>query len=294
MNDLPENRRKKLRALLRGQKHIRAIEAASALAGLVAEQTVVDGKEYHAMWLSSLCDALMRGRPDNEFVDFSDRVHTIEQIFAVTAKPLIMDCDTGGKTEHFVEHIRLLEQLGVSAVVIEDKTGLKRNSLLGGNVQHIFADKAQFAEKISRGKAALRTEDCMIFARIEGLIAGMPMDAVLERADAYVAGGADGIMIHSRSSDGNDVMECLQRIREKYPDLYMIAVPTAYPQITEETLFGCGANIVIYANHLLRSAYRAMQMTARQILMDGSCLKAGHELCAPVDELFGLVEETDD
>lgn len=294
MNDLPEIRRKKLKELLHTQKHIRAMETASALAGLVVEHAEACGREYNAMWLSSLCDALMRGRPDNEFVDFTDRINTIQQVFAVTTKPLIMDCDTGGKTEHFVERIQLLEQLGVSAVVIEDKKGLKRNSLLGDGVRHFLEEKEQFAEKIRRGKAALRTEDFMIFARIEGLITGMSINEVLERADAYVDAGADGIMIHSRSNNGEDVMEYLRRIRKKYPELYTIAVPTAYPQIAEETLFHCGANIVIYANHLLRSAYHAMQITAKQILCDGNCLKASRVLCTPVDELFALVEEIDD
>lgn len=290
MNNLPEVRRKKLREILKEKNFVRAMEASTALAGLVVENAEAEGKTYDAMWLSSLCDSVLKGKPDNEVVDFGSRVKSVEELFEVTTKPLIFDGDTGGKTEHFVINVRTLERMGVSAVIIEDKKGLKQNSLLEAPEIHVLADKEEFADKIRQGKKALLTENFMIIARIESFIAGGDLADALERADAYVEAGADGIMIHTYKHDGTEILDFCSAFRKKYPKVPLVLVPTAYCHMTEEELRAAGANIIIYANHLLRSAYKSMSLTAKKILEDGRALEAGEELCVSMRELLGLIK----
>ena len=293
-NNLPEIRRKKLKELLSSKKIVRVMEASNGLSGLIVENTKVDNKEYDAMWLSSLCDSTLKGKPDNEVVDFSSRVKTIEEIFEVTTKPLIVDGDTGGKTEHFVYNVKTLERLGVSAIIIEDKKGLKQNSLLGDSAIQILEDKEVFANKIKQGKKALQTDDFMIIARIESFISGNDLSDALERADCYVESGADGIMIHSYKSDGKEIMNFLKCFKDKHPNIPIVLVPTTYSSYTETELYNNGANIVIYANHLLRSAYKNMVEVAKKILFDERSLEASDEYCISMKEILGLIGDEND
>ena len=270
------------------------MEVSNGLTGLIVENTKVCNKEYDAMWLSSLCDSTLKGKPDNEVVDFSSRVKTIEEIFEVTTKPLIVDGDTGGKTEHFVYNVKTLERLGVSAIIIEDKKGLKQNSLLGDSAVQILEDKEVFANKIKQGKNVLQTDDFMIIARIESFIAGNDLSDALDRAYCYVESGADGIMIHSYKNDGKEIIEFLKCFREKYPNIPVVLVPTTYSSYTETELYNNGANIIIYANHLLRSAYKNMVNVAKKILKDERSLEASEEYCVSMKEILGLIGDDND
>lgn len=293
-NNLPEMRRKKLKELLNSKKIVRVMEVSNGLTGLIVENTKVGNKEYDAMWLSSLCDSTLKGKPDNEVVDFSSRVKTIEEIFEVTTKPLIVDGDTGGKTEHFVYNVKTLERMGVSAIIIEDKKGLKQNSLLGDSAVQILEDKEVFANKIKQGKNVLQTDDFMIIARIESFIAGNDLSDALDRAYYYVESGADGIMIHSYKNDGKEIIEFLKCFREKYPNIPVVLVPTTYSSYTETELYNNGANIIIYANHLLRSAYKNMVNVAKKILKDERSLEASEEYCVSMKEILGLIGDDND
>ena len=240
------------------------------------------------MWESSLTDSTSKGKPDIELVDFTSRLQTIDQIFEVTTKPMIVDGDTGGPTEHFVYAVRNLERLGVSAVIIEDKTGPKRNSLFGTEVKQEQDTIENFSHKISEGKKAQVTEDFMIIARIESLILGKGGDDAIERAKAYIEAGADAIMIHSSEKDPKEVLDFCNEYRKLDNKVPLVAVPTTYNSITEEELMKAGVNMVIYANHSLRSAYPAMVRTAETILKNGRSLEAD-EFCMPVGDILKLI-----
>ncbi len=295
LENTPDNRRAKLRRLLKLKEYVRAIDASNGLTGLIAENIkVVDEKkmmvkEFDAMWVSSLCDSTFKGKPDIELVDLTSRLNTINEIMEVTTKPIILDGDTGGKIEHFVFNVKTLERLGVSAIIIEDKTGLKKNSLFGTEVKQTLDDPEHFAEKIRAGKQAQVTRDFMIIARLESLIAGSTVDDAMERAKIYVAAGVDGIMIHSKEKDGKDIFEFMRRFREFSKDIPLILVPTTYNEYTEDELHEGGANIIIHANHLLRSAYPAMVNTAKSILENGRSKEASEEYCMPVKQVLELI-----
>ena len=267
---MPEYRRKRLRQLLQMTPIVKTMEAHSGLTGLIVEKTVVenDGKldQFDAMWVSSLCDSTAKGKPDIELVDMTSRFRTIEDITEVTTKPIIFDGDTGGLTEHFVYTVRSLERLGVSAVIIEDKTGLKKNSLFGTEVAQTQATIEEFSAKIAAGKKAQLTDDFMIIARIESLILEQGMDDALNRARAFVKAGADGIMIHSRKKDPTEILTFCDKFRDEDPETPIVVVPTSFNTVTEDELASHGVNIVIYANQLTRSAFPAMQQTAEDIL----------------------------
>jgi len=268
---MPEFRRKRLRQLIEMVPVVKTMEAHSGLTGLIVEKTVVedlDGRldQFDAMWISSLCDSTDRGKPDIELVDMTSRLRTINDIMEVTTKPIILDGDTGGLTEHFVYNVRTLERMGVSAVIIEDKTGLKKNSLFGTEVIQSQDTIENFSAKISAGKRAQLSEDFMIIARIESLILEKGMEDALERADAFTAAGADGIMIHSRRKDPSEIFEFCDQFREKDKKTPIVVVPTSFHQVTEDTLASHGVNIVIYANQLMRAAFPVMKQTAEGIL----------------------------
>ena len=294
MNNMPEVRRNKLKQMIENKEYIRVMEASNGLTGLIVENTKVNGKEYDAMWVSSLCDSTLKGKPDNEVVDFTSRLDTINEIMEVTTKPIIFDGDTGGKVEHFVQYIKTLERIGVSAIIIEDKKGLKQNSILGNKAEQILEDKEIFAEKIRKGKQALLTNDFLIFARIESFIADKDINDAMSRAETYVNAGADGIMIHSYKSDGNEIIEFLKQFKEKYPEIVTIVVPTTYSKFKERDLSNFGANIIIYANHLLRSAYPAMLKTAQKILEDERSYEASNEYCISMKEILELIGDKND
>ncbi len=291
---MPEYRRKRLRQLIGMCPVVKAIEAHSGLTGLIAEKTVVaqDGRldQFDAMWVSSLCDSTAKGKPDIELVDLSSRLRTIDDIMEVTTKPIILDGDTGGLPEHFVYNVRTLERMGVSAVIIEDKKGLKKNSLFGAEVEQTQDSIESFSEKIRAGKRAQLTDDFMIIARIESLILERGMDDALARAAAFVEAGADGIMIHSRKKDPGEILEFCDRFRESDKLTPIVVVPTSFNAITEEELAAHGVSIVIYANQLTRSAFPAMQRTAEDILRCHRAKEVDDRLM-PIKEIITLIDE---
>ncbi|MBO5166224.1 MAG: phosphoenolpyruvate mutase [Lachnospiraceae bacterium] len=291
---MPEFRRKRLRQLLTMRPIVKTLEVHSGLTGLIAEKTIVESNgeldQFDAMWISSLCDSTAKGKPDIELVDMSSRIRTIDDVMDVTTKPIILDGDTGGLIEHFVYNVRTLERMGVSAVIIEDKTGLKKNSLFGTEVEQTQDSIENFSAKIRAGKQALRTEEFMIIARIESLILERGMEDALQRAFAYVEAGADGIMIHSRKKEPDEIIKFCEEFRKKDKNTPIVVVPTSFNSITEEELAAAGVNIVIYANQLTRSAFPAMQETAVEILKNHRALEADSRLM-PFKDIIRLIDE---
>jgi phosphoenolpyruvate phosphomutase len=291
---MSEYRRKRLRRLLDLCPIVKVIEAHDGLSGLIAEKTIVerDGEldQFDAMWVSSLCDSTIRGKPDIELVDISSRMRTLEDILDVTTKPIILDGDTGGQAVHFAYNVRTLERMGISAVIIEDKVGLKRNSLFGTEVEQFQDSIESFCNKIKTGKEALRTDDFMIIARIESLILEQGMQDALNRAFAYTEAGADGIMIHSRKKNPDEVFEFCTQFREKEKKIPIVVVPTSYNSVTEDELIKHGVNIVIYANHLIRSAFPAMRNTAIEILKNHRSKEVEPNIM-PFNEIIKLIDE---
>lgn len=292
----PEIRLKRLRRLIGAKKIVRILESHNGLTGLIIENTFVNvngvKQEFDGMWASSLTDSTSKGKPDIEAVDITTRLHDLNDALEVTTKPIIFDGDTGGKLEHFVFTVRTLERLGISAVIIEDKVGLKQNSLFGTEAVQTQDSIEGFCAKIRAGKNAQITEDFMVISRIESLIAGKSVDDALERAIAYVDAGADAVMIHSKNKDGQDIKEFCERFRMQKPTTPIVAVPTTYNQITEDELASWGVNVVIYANHMLRSAYPAMVNCAKSILAHGRSLEAAEEYCMPIKEILELIPGT--
>lgn len=291
---MPEYRRKRLRQLIELCPIVKTLEVHSGLTGLIAEKTIVDHDgqldQFDAMWISSLCDSTAKGKPDIELVDMTSRYRTIDDVMEVTTKPIIFDGDTGGLIEHFVYTVRTLERMGVSAIIIEDKTGLKKNSLFGTEVRQTQDSIEHFCEKIKAGKKIQLTDSFMIIARIESLILEQGMGDALERAFAYVEAGADGIMIHSRKKDPAEILEFCDKFREKNSRTPIVVVPTSFNQITEGELAEHGVNIVIYANQLTRSAFPAMEQTARDILRYHRAKEVDDRLM-PIKEIITLIDE---
>lgn len=288
----PSVRLLRLRRLIDSKPIVRILESHNGLAGLIAETTQAerDGQmvEFDGMWSSSLTDSTSRGKPDIEAVDISSRLQTINDIFEVTTKPMIFDGDTGGKPEHFVFTVRSLERLGVSAVIIEDKEGLKRNSLFGTDVAQTQSSIEDFSARIAIGKQAQITEDFMIIARLESLILDKGMDDCVRRAQAYIEAGADGIMIHSRRPEPGEVFEFCRMAQDFDRKVPIVAVPSSYNVVTEQQLIDHGVSVVIYANHMLRAAYPAMRNVADTILRNGRSLEAD-EMMAPISEALQII-----
>ena len=290
----PDIRRARLRRLLNAKPIVRVMEAHSGLTGLIVENTSIKKAnrkfEFDGMWLSSLTDSTLKGKPDNESVDVTSRLRTVNDILEITTKPIIYDGDSGGLPEHFTFLVRSLERLGVSAVIIEDKVGLKQNSLLEvGNVQK-QAPVDDFCHKIHEGKTAQITDDFMVIARCESLITGAGEDDAIARCRAYIAAGADGILIHSKAPTPEEVFSFAKRFRaEVSADKPLVVVPSTYSQVTEDELAAAGINIVIYANHLLRAAYPAMRSCAERILECGRAKEASDELCMPIRDIVSLI-----
>lgn len=289
---MPEIRRGMLKRLMKIKPFIRVMEAHDGITGLIVENTSYDSEkghfEFDAMWESSLCDSTSRGKPDIELIDWSDRIARINEIMEVTTKPIIVDGDTGGLIEHFVYIVQTLERIGVSAIIIEDKIGPKRNSLFGTDVVQTQDDPNHFAEKILAAKKVLKTDDFMVIARIESLILNKGMDDAIERAKCYVKAGADGIMIHSKQSEPDEIFEFCDKFKSIYPDIPIVAVPTTYNYITEEELHNKGIKIIIHANHLIRSAFPAMENTAKEILKNG-CSKCVDDVCMPIKQVINFI-----
>ncbi len=289
---LPETRRSRLRRLMAYKPCLSVCEAHNGITGLIVEKTAVETdkgrRQFDAMWVSSLCDSTAKGKPDIELVDMTSRLKTLEEIMEVTTKPIILDGDTGGQVEHFVYNVQTLERMGISAIISEDKKGLKKNSLFGTGAGQQQDDIESFCQKIAAGKNAQKTRDFMIIARCESLILEQGLDDALERCMAYVKAGADGIMIHSKAKTADEVYAFCKAFRAMDAKTPIIAVPTTYNTETEAELAAHGINVVIHANHLIRSAFPAMQETARTILRSGRS-KEADELCMSIKEILTLL-----
>ncbi|RIX47315.1 phosphoenolpyruvate mutase [Paenibacillus nanensis] len=289
----PDFRRGVLKRLLALKPLVTVMEAHNGLTALIVENTKVikednRPKSFDAMWISSLCDSTAKGKPDIELVDLTSRLNTINDVLEVTTKPIILDGDTGGLVEHFVYTVKTLERLGVSAIIIEDKIGLKKNSLFGTDVEQSQDTIENFCHKIKEGKKALVTDDFMIISRIESLILKAGMDDALARAKAYIEAGTDGIMIHSKEKDGEEI-KTFCREYAKFPNrVPLVVVPTSFNHMYEEELRELGVNMVIYANHLLRSAYPAMVDAATKILTHERSLECD-EVCMPINQILTLI-----
>ena len=289
----PGLRMKTLRRLINSKSVIRILEAHNGLTGLIVENTNIekDGKkiEFDGIWESSLTDSTAKGKPDTELVDFSSRFSTIEEIIEVTTKPIIVDGDTGGRVEHFKFRVKTLERLGVSAIIIEDKIGEKRNSLFGTEVAQKQDSIEKFSLKIHEGKKSQVTEDFMIIARVESLILKKGMKSALKRAKAYISAGADGIMIHSKEKDGKEIVEFCNEFQKFKTKVPLFVVPSTFSHMTELELNKLGVSVIIYANHLLRSAYPSMVDTALSILENGRAKEASEKYCMPIKDVITLI-----
>jgi len=288
-------RRSRLRRLIQAKPIVRILEAHNALSALIAENTEVERNgaivSFDGVWSSSLTDSTAKGKPDIEAIDMTSRLNAVHDIFEVTTKPMVFDADTGGKTEHFEFTVRSLERAGVSAVVIEDKTGLKKNSLFGNDVSQTQDSIENFCDKISRGKAAQISDDFMIISRIESLILEAGMKDALIRAEAYIKAGADAIMIHSRHKDPAEIEEFMQKFRAKDEHTPVVVVPTSFNGVTIEEFAEMGVNVVVTANHMLRAAYPAMLKVANSVLENGRSLEAEPD-CMSIKEILEFIPGT--
>ncbi len=291
----PDIRLASLRRMLLAKPILRFLDIHNALSGLIIEHAFVESengrREFDGMWGSSLTDSTSKGKPDIEAVDVSARMTTLNEVLEVTTKPIIYDADTGGQAEHFKFTVRTLERLGISAVIIEDKTGLKKNSLFGNDVEQTQDSIENFCHKINEGKKAQATDHFMIIARIESLILDKGIDDAFERAKAYLAAGADGIMIHSRNKSPDEIFQFCKLYNTLPNRKTLVAVPSSYNQVTEEELQSYGVNIVIYANHLLRSAYPAMMETAQSILTNHRSAECDQRMMS-IKEILELIPGT--
>lgn len=291
----PEIRMKRLRRLIENKPIVRILESHSGLTGLICEHVNIEingiKKEFDGMWSSSLTDSTSKGKPDIEAVDVTTRLHGLNDSLECTTKPIIYDGDTGGKPEHFVFTVRTLERLGISAIIIEDKVGLKKNSLFGTDVTQTQDTIENFSHKIRMGKNAQITDNFMIIARVESLILGKTVEDALERAFAYIVAGADGIMIHSKEKSGDDIKAFCEQFRSKNKNTPIIVVPSTFNHITEDEFADMGVNVVIYANHMLRASYPAMLDVAKSILSHGRSFEA-NDKCMPIKEILELIPGT--
>lgn len=290
----PDARRARLRKAIATKGLVTAMETHSGLTGLIVENTIVEenggAHQFDCMWISSLCDSTAKGKPDIELVDMTSRFRTIDDVCEVTTKPILFDGDTGGMTEHFVYTVRSLERMGVSMVIIEDKKGLKKNSLFGNEVKQTQATIEEFSEKIRAGKRAQRTKDFMICARIESLILEQGMDDAIARAKAFTESGADAIMIHSRKKDPAEIFEFVRIYREWNKTTPIVVVPTSFNTVTEEEFKAAGVNVVIYANQFTRTSFPAMQNAAKLILKNHRA-KECDDVCMPFKDIIRLIPE---
>ena len=285
----PEIRQKKLRRLIENKPIVRILEAHNGLTGIIAENVSYKSNEFDGIWMSSLTDSTAKGKPDIELID---RYSTLNDVLEVTTKPIILDGDTGGKPEHFAFTVKTLERLGVSAIIIEDKVGLKKNSLFGTDVKQTQDSIENFCKKIKIGKSSLVGDDFMIIARIESLILKAGLEDATQRAQAYIDAGVDGIMIHSKEEDPTEIFNFCDQYKQFDIKVPLVVVPSSYNSVTEETLIDKGANIVIYANHLLRSAYPAMVKTAESILKHKRSKEASDTHCMSIKEILNLIPGT--
>ncbi len=284
-----------LRRLLREKPYLRVIETVNGLEALIAECAAYESPEgtciaFDALWLSGLCHAAFKGQPDTGQIGMAAKLETVREIRHISHKPLLVDCDTGGTAAQFSEFAAALADCGASAAVIEDKTGVKRNSLYGTEKAQLMEDAAVFAEKIRLAKGTLKDADFMVIARVESLIAGESVEEALQRAAIYCKAGADGIVIHSIRPDAADVFAFAGTFRQQHPDVPLVMIPTAYSGFTADVLHEKGADIIIYANHLMRSAHKAMLCTAQSILREGRAAEADSRYCTDVKTILSWID----
>ena len=288
----PDIRRGMLKRLIELKDMVKILEAHNPLSALIIEnlniKTGHKNIQFDGFWSSSLTDSTAQGKPDIEALNINNRLNNINNIFDVTTKPLIIDGDTGGKIEHFELNIKSMERLGVSAVIIEDKKGLKKNSLFGNEVKQEQEDKDYFAKKIKAGRSARVSEDFMVIARIESLILEKGLEDAMERANSYVEAGADGIMIHSRQEVPDEIFNFSKEFRKDHKSVPLICVPSTYNKVKENELIDNGFNVVIYANQMLRAAYPAMYKVAESILKNGRSFEVDNELIK-IKEILELI-----
>jgi len=290
-----DQRIKTLKRSIKNKDLTRIIETHSPISALIAENALARVNEreiyYDGFWSSSLTDASLIGKPDIEVVDISKRLENINNIFEVTSKPLIMDIDTGGKIEHLSLNIKTIERLGISAVIMEDKTGLKKNSLLSDTSNQLQESIEIFSDKIKTIKSNQQNQDFMVIARIESFILGKGLEDALLRAEAYLDSGSDGIMIHSKKDNPKEIFEFSKKFKRKFNDVPLVCVPSTYSSITENELIDNGFNVVIYANHLFRAAYPAMLEVANSILKNGRSKEIEDKLTS-IKEMMDLIPGT--
>ena len=296
LNIDPQSRSNRLRKIIDTKNFCRIIETHSPLSALIAENTIYREKhgelsEFDGFWSSSLTDSTLKGKPDIEVLELNQRINNINEILDVTTKPLIMDADTGGKPEHFQINIKSIERMGVSAVIIEDKKGLKKNSLLGNKIKQEQENIKIFSNKIKIGKKSCSSDKFMLIARIESFILNKGCNDALKRANSYVNAGADGIMIHSKDKSPNEIIRFADKFKNKFPNIPLVAVPTSYNKTKEKILIDSGVNIIIYANHLLRASYPAMANTALEILKNKRSYEAEKKLLS-INKILKLIPGT--
>lgn len=288
----PDIRRSILRRLIDAKPIVRMLESHSGLTGLICEHAHVEingvKREFDGMWSSSLTDSSLKAKPDIEAVDITTRLYNINDMLESTTKPIIYDGDTGGKPEHFVFAVKTLERLGVSAIIIEDKIGLKKNTTLGKDIPILQDSIEDFSHKIAFGKKAQITEDFMIIVRIESFILNKGLEDALERSKAYIIAGCDGIMIHSNEGTPEEILNFCEEYRMLENKVPLIIAPSTYNQITEDELINAGVSVVIYANHMLRSSFPAMLDVAKSILTNGRSYEANSK-CMPINEISDLI-----
>jgi len=289
----PASRISILKRMLNNKSIVRVLESHSPLSGLIAENTKIEkGKnilQFDAMWSSSLTDSSVKGKPDNQSLDFSSRFSDLGDLLDATTKPLIFDADNGGRLEHLPFTIRTLERLGVSAIMIEDKIGLKKNSLFkdqSGAKQDTIRD---FCKKIALIKKIRNSKDFLIGARIESFILGKGLNDGLKRAKAYSQAGADLILIHSKEKNPKEIFSFSKIFKKTKWSKPLVSVPSTYSKTTEKKLIQNGFKIVIYANHMLRAAYPAMQNAAKSILKNQRSFELENKISS-VSEVINLIK----
>ena len=292
---IQSTRQNYLKRLIELKDICRILETHSPLSAIIAEKTNYINKngkkiEFDGFWSSSLTDSTLKGKPDIEVLDFNQRLSNINDIFDVTTKPLIMDIDTGGKIEHLEINIKTLERSGVSAAIMEDKKGLKKNSLFGEEVKQEQESIKEFSKKIALGKKATN-KDLMLIARVESLILNKPISDAIKRASSYIDSGADGIMIHSRAKTPKEIFEFSKKFKKIYPNIPLVAVPSSYNKVKENQLIDNGFNIVIYANHMLRASYPSMRKVALEILKNKRSYESDNSLLS-IKDILELIPGT--
>mgnify|MGYP003706125449 CR=1 FL=1 len=290
---LPQNRVSRLKRLLLSKDIVRILESHNSLTGLIIENLKINKKninvEYDGMWSSSLTDSATKGKPDNSSVDFSSRISSLNEMMDVTTKPLVFDADNGGQLEHLPFLIRSLERSGVSAIIMEDKIGLKKNSLFK-NQSDTKQDKPEtFAKKIKQICNSRQSNDFMVIARIESFIVGKGLNDALKRAEIYSKAGADAILIHSKEKTPTEIFSFANKFKKSKNFIPLVSVPSTYSKVYEKDLIKNGFKLVIYANQLLRAAYPAMESAAKNILANSRAYEIDKKII-PIKEIINLIK----